>query len=82
MQVTETEIVLGKKYRDTVLGLEGIATAHTKYLTGCDQVELQRADKGEIKGEWYDITRLEGVVVAPKDQKPGGPQNHAPARHR
>ncbi len=76
-------IELGKKYRDIIHGTEGIATCLSKYLTGCDQVRLERLNNdGDIVEMWFDITQLEGVRVAPKDRKPGGPQSHAPAQHR
>ncbi len=77
-----TKIELGKKYRDDIHHLEGVAVCHAKYLTGCDQIQLEFMKDGEIHNCWFDISRLEGIKVAPADQKPGGPQAHAPARHR
>jgi len=75
-----TKVTLGKKYKDTLHGLEGIATAQTSYITGCDQVEIQWLKDGEPHSVWLDISRLEGVKIPPKERKPGGPQSHAPSR--
>ena len=80
--MAKTKILLGKKYRDTVHGFEGVAVSLTHYLTGCDQVAIETVEAGEIKTHWFDITRLEGVKIVKQDRKPGGPQAHAPARHR
>ena len=74
------KVTLGKKYRDTLHGFEGIATAQTRYITGCDQIEIQWLKNGEPLSFWLDITRLEGVKIPPKEKKPGGPQNHAPCK--
>ena len=63
-------------------GIEGIAVSHTKYLTGCDQIQLEYMSGGELRSIWFDITRLKGVKVVKADKKPGGPQAHAPMRHR
>lgn len=76
-----TKIVLGNKYKDTLHGIVGVAVCHSKYLTGCDQVQLEVFKKDEIIGYWFDITRLVGVKVDKADKKPGGPQAHAPARN-
>jgi len=73
-------IELGKKYRDTVHGIEGIATCHSRYLTGCDRVGLEYMKDGEIKDFWVDVNRLEGVKIPPDQQLPGGPQKHAPSK--
>lgn len=77
-----TKIKLGSKYRDDIHGIEGVAVCHSKYLTGCDQIQLEYLKDGEIHSCWFDITRLVGVRVSRADKKPGGPQAHAPARHR
>ena len=78
--------MLGKKVRDKITGFQGIAVAHCKYLTGCDQYGLQpelRDGKME-KAEWFDEGRLVVVgpgvtaeeVAAPRN---GGPNRDAPA---
>ena len=76
------KIELGKKYKDDIHGVEGVAVCHAKYFTGCDQIQLEYVDTdGDIRTVWFDITRLVGVEIPPEDVKPGGPQGHAPARH-
>lgn len=67
-----TKIELGKKYRDTIHGFEGIATSQQAYLTGCDRVYLEFMTDNEIKGSWFDITQIEGVKLSKADTKPGG----------
>lgn len=75
-------VTLGKKYRDKTHGFEGIATQHTRYLSGCDRVFLEVCNhqKAELHGVWFDITELENVCVAKKDAKPGGPRMEQPSR--
>ena len=77
-----TKIELGKKYIDDIHGIEGIAVSHTRYFTGCDQIQLEVFKGGKLESYWFDITRLKGVKVAKVDKKPGGPQAHAPMRHK
>lgn len=57
------EIKLWVKARDIVTGFEWIATAITKFLTGCDRVQLTpEAKKWEIKDSCsFDITSLQYV---------------------
>lgn len=55
-------IELGKTYKDTIHGFEGVATSRTEFLHGCDRVRLERMDdKGEIKVEVFDVLQLEGI---------------------
>ena len=57
-----TEFILGKKYRDTILGNEGVATAGAAYLSGGDQLQLAWSGvNGEANHSWYDATRIEPV---------------------
>lgn len=54
------EIKLGHHYKDKVHGVQGIATCHSRYLTGCDRVCLEAVTRdGEIKEYWLDVNRLE-----------------------
>ena len=76
------EVKLGEKYTDSIHGLEGVAVSITHYLTGCAQVQLETMKDGEIRTTWFDITRLKDVYVPDEEKKPGGPQAHAPSRHR
>jgi hypothetical protein len=56
------EFFLGNKYRDTVLGTEGIAVAGAAYLSGGDQIQLAWSGTlGEANHQWYDATRVEPV---------------------
>ena len=73
------KFTLGKKYKDAVLGVEGIATASACYLTGCDQIQLSANDStGRPFEHWVDVTRIEAVKVKPRN---GGPAPTMPARH-
>lgn len=69
---------LGKRYRDTISGTEGIATARTTYLYGCVRVCLENLDeKGQPQDVWFDEQRLvdqNGDNVA-TDAKAGGPRS-------
>jgi hypothetical protein len=74
-----TEFTLGKKYRDTVLGTEGVAVASATHLTGCDQIQLAARDaNGMPYSVWIDVTRIEGVTV---EERPGGPGPEISQRH-
>lgn len=64
----EAPIYFGRTYRDTVTGIEGVATAITEWMNGCRRVCLERADKdGKLEELWFDEQRLEdptGAAVA------------------
>ncbi len=73
--------LLGKKLRDKVTGLTGIAVGRTQWLTGCDQYGIQpEAKDGEVPAaHWFDESRFEvvGDGLAPESVKSeitGGPQ--------
>lgn len=82
-----SKVELGKKYKDIVHGVEGIATTYCSYLTGCDRVTLQYLDKdGNIKDRFLDVTQCEEVkdfkqIIIPVqiteegDKKTGGPND-------
>jgi len=76
------EIKLGDKYRDKIHGFQGIATQHTRYISGCDRVYLEVCDKekAELHGIWFDITEIEGLPIAKEHNKPGGPRSEQPSR--
>lgn len=59
----KTDIVLGEKYRDTVSGFEGTATACYFFLHGCERVLLEQYDKAnaEMKELSFDAPRLVAV---------------------
>lgn len=73
------EFTLGDKYKDSMLGIEGIAAAGVAYLTGCDQVQLKLVDATGCPVEhWVDVTNIEAVKV---QKRSGGPAPRMPARH-
>ena len=74
------KIELGKKYRSKLYGIEGIAGAYTKFVTGCDQVRLDFVVSGERKYDWFDITDIEGIEIPKSERRPGGPQQTPPMR--
>jgi hypothetical protein len=47
----ESDIELGREYRDTVTGLAGAAVARHEYLAGCTRITLVYMHNGEPK-EW------------------------------
>ena len=53
------QATLGKKYRDKITGVEGIATARCEYLSGQIDVLLESERKGEVQRNWIDEARLE-----------------------
>jgi len=82
-------VTLGKRYRDTFLGFEGIAYSRHEYRTGCTRVTLQKLseDGGAIKMETFDEPELEEVRTAqpaappPKQESDrGGPHDMPAAR--
>lgn len=59
-----TTCTLGQKYRDTITGYEGTATARTEYLGNSPSVRLERADEtGKPEEEWFTESRLGEVEV-------------------
>lgn len=71
----KTDIILGERYRDTVTGLEGVATAVTFYLHACERVSLEFTKDGEVKFESFDAPRVEQVATGaiPTVTRTGGP---------
>ena len=54
-------IVLGKKYKDSISGYVGIATARTVYLYGCIRILLESKklkEDGTPQEVWFDEQRL------------------------
>lgn len=84
MRTYETDIEVGARYRDTVSGWEGTATAVYFYMNGCVRVEIGANDKdGKPESFVFDEQQIE--LVAPKKpavKKPakstGGPRDSAP----
>lgn len=60
-------IKLGKRYRDSVSGWEGVATARYEYLNGCVRIELGDHDKdGEPKAFVFDESQIVDAETAEK----------------
>lgn len=70
---------LGRTYKDTITGFEGVATGHCEYLTGCNQTLLAppSTDAGKLAdSHWFDDQRLvvdpnKPRVVLNNGQTPG-----------
>lgn len=62
-------IPFGVKARDRITGFTGIVTAHYRFITGCDQYNLQPEVDAEGKippRECFDEYRLEVIDATPK----------------
>ena len=79
----QEKVKLGKRYRDTITGFEGVAYGQTEYLFGCYRVTLTGVNKDGDPAEFtFDAPQLEEIKDAPrheKAQRTGGPRN-APSR--
>lgn len=75
-------IKLGDRVKDTITGFEGIVTAYTQWLHGCDRLSVEGTSLTghgfPVGAETFDIMRLEKVphpeTVQPrtsKDTPPG-----------
>ena len=60
---TVAPVLLGRRYRDTATGYEGVATARTEFLHGSVSVRLERlkAD-GTTEETWWPEGRLAEVA--------------------
>lgn len=55
-------VVLGKRYRDTLTGCEGVATVYAEYLHAEPKAALERLDSsGNPVDNWFPVARLELV---------------------
>lgn len=62
--VVQHPVKLGEKYRDSITGVEGIATARVEYLYGCVRIDLEGIDKdGQPKANIFDEQRLVAVAT-------------------
>lgn len=73
-------IALGKKVKDKIMGVTGIATSRIVYLNGLSRISVQpplNKDRSIPSEVWFDEDQLEivgvGVKIKPKDT--GGPQS-------
>jgi len=69
--------MLGKKVKDNVTGMIGIAVAKMTYMTGCVQYEVQPKklkDGVPVASRWVDEENLDTIPVTKKKKSnPGGP---------
>ncbi|MEN6368570.1 MAG: hypothetical protein ABFD77_02605 [Thermotogota bacterium] len=67
MKKIEMKVEMGARVKDVVSGYEGIVSAYTVHITGCDVVAIKSRglDKdGKIQDPvWIDVTRVE--VIGP-----------------
>lgn len=80
------EIKLGDRVKDTVSGLEGIATARTTWLNGCDRIIIQPPiDKDgkhqeALSFDEPQVETLELKVVKESSKNTGGPEDVTPTQ--
>lgn len=68
--MSKTKIELGKRYRDKIHGLTGVAAVLSAYLTGCDRVGLEYLNNdGEVKTHYIDVSRVELIEEDRNEQK-------------
>jgi len=80
------KIELGKKVRDKITGFEGIVTARTEYLHGCNRYYVEPKvgkDGSHREGQTFDEGSLEIVDEGIKakeveTEKKGGSQKYDP----
>ena len=71
----ESDIVLGKKYRDEQTGVSGTATVLTFHQHGCERAALESVVNGEVIEQDFDAPRLTNVETGKKaeSERTGGP---------
>jgi hypothetical protein len=67
-------VKLGERYKDSVTGYVGVATARVEYLSDFSRVLLESIIGNTPKEYWFEATRLMEV------KGPGGPGKVAPSR--
>lgn len=75
-------INLGDIARDEITGFQGVVTARSQWLQGCDRLQLQPRDldDGSIRDpQWFDEPQVELVSTAavtwtPEVRETGGPR--------
>lgn len=63
MTTTNVKLVIGRRYRDTVTGFEGVCTGIARYSHALSSAQLEATD-GTTTAAWYTVTRLEAVEPA------------------
>lgn len=80
--IAEAAVVLGHEYRDSITGVQGVATGYAIYLFGCVQIKLEGTHDDSPFQDWFDEQRLEtpqGATPLPTATA-GGPQRMPPSR--
>ena len=80
-----SDIVLGKRYRESITGIEGTATSVYFYLNGCERVCLEFINKdGDLKELVFDAPRLVSLETgeAARTPRTGGPHDSTPVARR
>jgi len=77
------KVTLGKTYKDSISGFEGVAVARTTYLYGCVRVLLTpiklKPDGDFLPDGWFDEEQLVSIRIKKKPAKrskgsgPAGP---------
>lgn len=75
------KVTLGKVYKDTITGFEGVAISQTEFLYACRRVGLQpkeMKDGKPIEPCYFDVYSLievseRTIPEAPENAKTGGP---------
>lgn len=80
----ESQIELGKKYRDTDTGFEGTASSVHFYEHACERVNLKTLSEGKVIECSFDAPELESVDTGKKveTKRPGGPHDRQPPPRR
>lgn len=75
MSSYETDIVLGRRYRDEQTGIWGVATAVTFFQYACERVQLEVVVQGKIEEYGFDAPRLTDVETreTAQTERVGGP---------
>jgi hypothetical protein len=78
----ETQIELGRKYRDQITGFEGVAIARAEYLYGCTRVTLTAISGDDVKEYTFDSPSLVDAESGTgyRSEKTGGPRPMPPRR--
>lgn len=80
------KVTLGKTYKDSISGFEGIAIARATYLYGCVRVNISptklKPDGDFLPDCWFDEPQLVAVrskkAIKKKKEGPGGPTRSVP----
>jgi hypothetical protein len=75
MSTFKTDIELGKRYRDTQTGIEGVAVSIHFYQHACERVVLEYVEGNKVEEVSFDVPRLQSVETGKvaKTNKTGGP---------